>query len=63
MITYDFPTLLGFWNKILICIYLIQKRLQDPKMSYHDADLKALQNYFNDKRKVLVIEKSLKEGI
>ena len=50
ILTYDFVSLLGFWNKILIRIDRVQKRLQNPKMNFHDAalDLKALQNYFHD---------------
>ncbi|XP_071051135.1 zinc finger MYM-type protein 1-like [Onthophagus taurus] len=63
ILTYDFLTLLGFWNKILIRIDRVKKRLQDPKMNFHAAalDLKALQNYFHDEREVLVSD-SLKEG-
>ena len=64
ILTYAFLTLLGFRNKILIRIDRVQKRLQDPKMNFHEAalDLKALQNYFHDEREVLVSD-SLKEGI
>ncbi len=44
ILLYDFVTLLGFWNKILILVDHVQKRLQDPRMNFHDAavDLKAL---------------------
>ncbi|XP_040262207.1 52 kDa repressor of the inhibitor of the protein kinase-like [Bufo bufo] len=64
MLSYDFLTLLGFWNKVLICIDRIQKRLQDPSMNFHDAalDLKALRDHFDDDREVLVSE-SLEEGL
>ena len=58
MLSYDFLTLLGFWNKVLICIDSIQKRLQDLSINFHDAtlDLKALRDYFGDEREVLVSE-------
>ncbi|XP_013789878.1 uncharacterized protein LOC106473743 [Limulus polyphemus] len=64
MLSYDFLTLLGFWNKVLIHIDRIQKRLQDPTMNFHDAalDLKALQDHLDDEREVLVSE-SLEEGL
>lgn len=39
MLSYDFLTLLGFWNKMLIRIDHIQKMLQDPSMNFHDAAL------------------------
>ena len=46
MMSFDFLTLLGFWDKILICIDRVQNRLQD-----HDAalDLKAIRDHFDDK--------------
>ena len=64
MLSYDFLTLLGFLNKVLICIDRIQKRLQDPSMNFHDAalDLKALGDHFADERELLVSE-SLEEGL
>ena len=64
MLSYDFLTLLGFWNKVLIHIDRIQKRLQDPSMNFHNAalDLKALRDHFDDEREVLVSE-SLEEGL
>ena len=64
ILTYDFLTLLGFWNKILGRIDRVQKRLQDPKMNFHNAalDLKSLQDYFQSEREVLVNE-SIKEGV
>lgn len=64
MLSYDFLILLGFWNKVLIRIDRIQKRLQDPSMNFHDAalDLKALRDHFYDEREVLVSE-SLEEGV
>lgn len=45
MLSDDFLTLLGFWNKVLTRIDRIQKRLQDPRMNFHDAslDLKVTQ--------------------
>ena len=39
MLSYDFPTLLGFWNKLLIRIDRIQNRLQDIIINFHDAAL------------------------
>ena len=64
MLSYDFLTLLGFWNKVLIRIDRIQKRFQDPSMNFHDAalDLKALRDHFDDERVVLV-SGSLEEGL
>ncbi|XP_053108997.1 uncharacterized protein LOC128326342 [Hemicordylus capensis] len=64
MLSYDFLTLLGFWNKVLIRIDHIQKRLQDPSTNFHDAalELKALRDHFDDEREVLV-SKSLEEGL
>ncbi|XP_072179742.1 zinc finger MYM-type protein 1-like [Diadema setosum] len=64
MLTYDFLTLLGFWNTLLMRIDRVQKRLQDPAMNFHDAalDLKALQDNFSDEREDLVGE-ALKEGL
>ncbi|XP_053153204.1 uncharacterized protein LOC128345369 [Hemicordylus capensis] len=58
LLTYGFLTLLGFWNKILIQIDRVQKRLQDPSMNFHDAavDLKALQDRLDGEREVLVSE-------
>ena len=63
MMSFDFLTLLGFWDKILICIDRVQNRLQDPSMNFHDAalDLKALRDQFDNKRKMWVSE-SLEEG-
>ena len=64
MLSFDFLTLLGFWDKILICIDRVQKRLQDPSMNFHDAalDLKALRDHFDEKREVWVSE-SLEKGL
>ncbi|CAH1973136.1 unnamed protein product [Acanthoscelides obtectus] len=64
MLKYDFLILLGFWNKVLIRIDRVQKRLQDPTMNFHDAaeDLKALQNYFENEREAIT-DSSLEEGI
>ena len=64
MLSYDCLTLLGFWNKVLIRIDRIQKRLQDPSMNFHDAalDLKAPRDHVDDEREVLVSE-SLEEGL
>lgn len=64
MLSYDFLILLGFWNKILVRIDRVQKRLQDPKMNFHDAalDMKALRDHFHDERETLVGE-SLDEGL
>ncbi|XP_053119254.1 uncharacterized protein LOC128330414 [Hemicordylus capensis] len=58
LLTYDFLTLLGFWNKILIRIDRVQKRLQDPSMNFHYAavDLKGLQDRLDGEREVLVSE-------
>lgn len=64
ILSYDFLTLLGFWNKILVSIDRVQKRLQDPTMNFHDAalDLQALGDYFDNEREVLVCE-SLRKGL
>ena len=64
MLSYDFLTLLGFRNKVLIRIDRIQKRLQGPSMNFHDAalDLKALRDHFDDEREVLASE-CLEEGL
>ncbi|XP_053158016.1 uncharacterized protein LOC128347425 isoform X2 [Hemicordylus capensis] len=64
MLSYDFLTLLGFWNKVLIRIDRIQKRLQDPSMNFHNTALylKVLRDHFDDEREVLVSE-SLEEGL
>lgn len=64
MLSYDFLILLGFWNKVLISIDRVQKRLQDSSMNFHDAalDLKALRDHFNDEREALVTE-SLEVGL
>ncbi|CAN7942344.1 unnamed protein product [Ixodes pacificus] len=64
MLSFDFLTLLGFWNKILVHINRVQKRLQDPKMNFHDAalDMKALRDHFHDERETLVSE-PLDEGL
>ncbi|XP_053119697.1 52 kDa repressor of the inhibitor of the protein kinase-like [Hemicordylus capensis] len=58
LLTYCFLTLLGFWNNILARIDSVQKRLQDPKMNFHNAavDLKSLQAHFDGEREVLVRE-------
>lgn len=50
--------------KLLVRIDRVQKRLQDPKMNFHDAalDLKALRDHFRNEREYLVNE-SLEEGI
>nr|XP_042913678.1 uncharacterized protein LOC122273728 [Parasteatoda tepidariorum] len=58
LLTYEFFTLLGFWNKILTRIDRIQKRLQDTKINFHEAalDLKALRNFFQGEREELVSE-------
>ena len=55
MYSYDFLTLLGFWDKALVCIDCIPKKLQGPSMNFHYAalDLKALQDHFDDEREML----------
>ncbi|KMQ86409.1 52 kda repressor of the inhibitor of the protein kinase-like protein [Lasius niger] len=64
MLSYDFLTLLGFWNKVLIRIDRVQKRQHDPSMNFHNAvlNLKALRDHFDDEREVLVSE-SLEEEL
>ncbi|KAL3179499.1 hypothetical protein MRX96_007750 [Rhipicephalus microplus] len=64
ILSYDFLILLGFWNKVLVRIDRVQKRLQDPKMNFHDAalDMKALRDHFHEERETLVSE-SLGEGL
>ena len=56
MLSYDFLTLLGFWNNVLASIDPVQKRLQDPSMNFHNAalDIKALRDYFSNERERLV---------
>ncbi|KAJ8023965.1 hypothetical protein HOLleu_36555 [Holothuria leucospilota] len=62
--SYDFLTILGFWDKILIRNDRVQERLQDPSMNFHDAvmDLKALRDHFNGEWEVLISE-SVEEGL
>ncbi|CAL1672403.1 unnamed protein product [Lasius platythorax] len=64
MLSYDFLTLLGFWNKVLIRIDRVQKKQHDPSMNFHNAalNLKALRDHFDDEREVLVSE-SLEEEL
>ena len=64
MVGYDFLTLLGFWNKVLIRIDHIQKMLQYPSMNFNDAtlDLKAPRDHFDEEQKV-VVSVSLEEGL
>ena len=64
ILTYDFLTLLRFWKKFLGRIDRVQKRLQDPKMNFHNAalDLKSPQDYFQCERESLVND-SIKEGV
>ena len=64
MLGYDILTLIEFWNKVLIRIDRIQKRLQDPSMNFHDADmdLKSLRDNFYDEREEWV-RQSLEEGL
>lgn len=54
ILSYDFFTLLRFWNKAFIRIGRIHKKLQNPSMNFQDAalDLKALQEHFDDDREV-----------
>jgi hypothetical protein len=54
MLSFDFLTLLGFWNKGLTRIDRVQKRLQVPSMNFHDAalDLKSLRDNIDDEREV-----------
>ena len=51
-LTFDFLALLGFWNALLTKIDRVQKRLQDPKMNFHDAsqDVRAIQEHFTENR-------------
>lgn len=52
ILSFDFFTALSFWNTLLTKIDRVQKRLQDPKMNFHEAakDIQALQLYFLDNR-------------
>ena len=51
----NFLTFLPFWFEILERVYRVQKRLQDPKMNFHESskDIKALQIEVSDKRETL----------
>ena len=51
----NFLTFLPFWFEILEQVNRIQKRLQDPKMNFHESskDIKALQIEMSDKRETL----------
>ena len=48
ILTFDFFAALSFWNILLTKIDRVQKRLQDPKMNFHEAaqDIQAFQVYF-----------------
>jgi len=50
MLSYDFITLLGFWNKVFIRIDCLRKRLHDPEMNFQGAavDLKASRYHVDD---------------
>ncbi|XP_066941102.1 zinc finger MYM-type protein 1-like [Macrobrachium rosenbergii] len=48
ILTFDFFAVQSFWNILLTKIDRVQKRLQDPKLNFHEAaqDIQALQVYF-----------------
>ncbi|XP_066938278.1 uncharacterized protein [Macrobrachium rosenbergii] len=48
ILTFDFFAAQSFWDILLTKIDRVQKRLQDPKMNFHEAaqDIEALQVYF-----------------
>lgn len=56
MLSYDFLTLLGFWNDVLVSINRVQKSIQVPSMNFHNAalDIKACDSILQ--MKVLVNE-------
>lgn len=64
ILSFDFLTVLGFWNRILSPIDRIQKRLQSPKMNFHESalDIKTLRDNFKDKREMITTQ-SLNEGL
>ncbi|XP_048367712.1 zinc finger MYM-type protein 1-like [Sphaerodactylus townsendi] len=64
LLSYDFLTYIGFWDKVLGRIDLVQRRLQNPGTDFHDAaqHLRSLRDYFEAKRDSLVSE-SIGEGL
>ncbi|XP_048344871.1 uncharacterized protein LOC125428571 isoform X2 [Sphaerodactylus townsendi] len=64
LLSYDFLTYVGFWDKVLGRIDLVQKKLQNPSINFHDAaqDLRSLRDHFDANRDILVSE-SIGEGL
>ena len=56
ILTFNFLTFLPFWFKILEQVNRTQKRLQDPKMNFHEAskDIHALQLKLEENRDALI---------
>ena len=62
ILKYDFLTWLGLWNKVLIRIDCVQKRLQVSSMNDAALDLKPPRDHFDLEREILVSE-SLEEWL
>ncbi|XP_048343193.1 uncharacterized protein LOC125427684 [Sphaerodactylus townsendi] len=64
LLSYDFLSYVGFWDKVLGRIDLVQRRLRNPRMNFHYAaqDLRSLQYHFDANRDILVSE-SIDDGI
>lgn len=62
--TYDFLFILGFWNEVLPKIDRVQKRLQDPSISFRDAalDLDGLKEELMTNREAIV-DSCIENGI
>lgn len=58
MLTLDFLSLLPFWCHCLSLVDIVQKRLQDKRMNFHEAagDIEALHMHFRDERTQIVSE-------
>lgn len=65
LLSYDFLTLLLFWNKVHVHIDRIQKRLQDPSMNLDDSalNLKASEIMLIMKEKCWSVNHSKKDSV
>ncbi|XP_048369075.1 uncharacterized protein LOC125442021 [Sphaerodactylus townsendi] len=63
LLDYEFLTFIGFWDKVLGRIDLVQRSLQNPSTNFHDAaqHLRSLRDYFEANRDILISE-SIDEG-
>lgn len=64
MRTFDFLSLLPFWCHCLSLVDIVQKRLQDKSMNFHEAagDIEALHMHFRDE-KTQIVSESVAVGI